>query len=238
MYPYTKIPPLDDIMSLFIGTSISWGTEPKVTTHELTELNYLFFRISCHSSWPISHIHTIPIERCAFLYTLITDAPISFPTLFIRSLVEIHRSSAKFHGLFFLVFIHKILLDLGLEDFLVSELIHIITPIGATFLRQRAAQLKPSSKCPHVESSKGDASRAPHSSDPTVDAFADPTAAMDLPPSTSSTSSMRTMLVTCLTIQAAHGQLLLDLLNEVVALQVDLANAKGASPYAPSSNES
>ena len=49
--------------------------------------------------------------------TLITDAPISFPTLFIHSLVKVHRSSAKSHGLLFPVFIHRILLDLGLEDF-------------------------------------------------------------------------------------------------------------------------
>ena len=105
MYSYTKLPPLDDIMSLLTGTTISYDTDPKVTTHELNELNYLFLRISCHNIWPISHIHTITIERCAFLYALITDAPISFLTLFIRSLVEVHRSSIKSHGLFFLSFI-------------------------------------------------------------------------------------------------------------------------------------
>ena len=86
VYPYTETPPLNDIMSNFTGTSISWGTNPRVTTHELTELNYLFLMISCHSIWPISHIHIIPIESCAFLYALFTDAPISFHTLFIRSL--------------------------------------------------------------------------------------------------------------------------------------------------------
>ena len=135
-------------MSLFTGTTISWGTNPRVTTHKHTELNYLFFRISYHSIWPISHIYTIPIERCEFLYALIIDAPISFPTLFIRSLVEVHRSRAKSHGLFFSVFIHRILLDLGIENFPAFEPIHIITLIGATLLRQKAAQLKASSKCP------------------------------------------------------------------------------------------
>ena len=65
------------------------------------------------------------------VYALITDASISFPTLFIRSLVEVHRSSIKS------LFIHRILLDLGLEDFPASEPIHIIVPIGSTFLRQR-----------------------------------------------------------------------------------------------------
>ena len=97
------------------------------------------FSISFLSIWPISHLHTIPIERCAFLYAIVTNAPMSFPTLFIRSLVEVHRSSSKSHGLFFSVFIHRILLHLGLEDFLASEPTHIIAPISATFLRQRAA---------------------------------------------------------------------------------------------------
>ena len=69
------------------------------------------------------------------MYALVTDTPMSFPTLFIRSFVEVHRSSAKSHGLFFPLFIHRILLDLGLEDFLASDAVHIIAPIGATFLK-------------------------------------------------------------------------------------------------------
>ena len=53
----------------------------------------------------------------------------------LSSLVEVHRSSAKSHGLFFPVFIHRILLHLGLEGFPTSELVHIINPIGVTFLQ-------------------------------------------------------------------------------------------------------
>ena len=148
MYPYSKTPPLNDIMSYLIDTSISWDTDPRITSHELTELNYLFFQISCHSIWPISHLHTIPIERCAFLYAVVTDTPTCFPPLFIRSLVEVHRSSSKSHGLFFPVFIHRILLHLGLEEFPASDFVYIIAPIGATFLRQKVAQMKASSKRP------------------------------------------------------------------------------------------
>ena len=160
----------------------------------------MFFRISCHSIWPISHIHTIPTKRCAFLYALITDAPISFSTLFIHSIVEVHRSSAKSHGLCFSVFIHRILLDLGLKDFPSSKPVHIIPPIGATFLRQRVAQLKASSKRLRVEFSTGHASRAPPCGDPITEDFMDPTTVVDPPPSTSSSSSMRTMLETCLIV--------------------------------------
>ena len=200
VYPYTKFLPLDDIMSLITSISISWGTDPRVTSSKLTELNYLFFRISCHSLWPISHVHTIPVGRCAILYTLITDAPMCFPTLFIRSLVEVHRSSAKSHGLFFPVFTHRIILDLGLNDFPASKPVHFIAPIGATFLMQRAAQLKVSSKRPHVESSTGDASWVAPSGDPTAEDFVDPIATVDLRPFTSSDSFMRTMLDKVMTV--------------------------------------
>ena len=135
VYPYDKSPPFDDIMSFITSTSIQWGSDPRITSHELTETHYFFFRISCHSIWPISHLHTIPIERCAFLYAFVIDAPMSFPHLFIRSLIEIHKSSSTAHALFFLVFIHRILLHLDLDEFPASKPIHIIAPIGATFLR-------------------------------------------------------------------------------------------------------
>ena len=134
VYPYSETPLLDNIMSYLTISSIQWGTDPRITSHKLTEIHYLFFRISCHSIWPNSHLHTIPIERCAFLYALVTDAPISFFTFVIRSLVEVHRSSSTTHGLFFPVFIYRIFLHLGLEDFLASEPVHIIAPISATFL--------------------------------------------------------------------------------------------------------
>ena len=139
------------------------------------------------------------------MYALVTDAPMSFPSLFIRSLVEVHRSSSIAHGLFFLVFIHRILLHLGLEDFLTFEPIHTIAPIGATFLRQRTTQMKASSKRPRVESSTGVASQPPSSGDPTTEAIVDPIAVVDPPPSSSGDSSIWSMLDTVMTIQAMHG---------------------------------
>ena len=117
VYPYDESSPLDDIISYITGSSIQWGSVPQITIAELTEIHYLFFRITCHSYWPIFHLHTIPLERCAFLYVLVTNAPISFPYLFIRSLIEVHRSSSIAHALFFPVFIHRILLHLGLVKF-------------------------------------------------------------------------------------------------------------------------
>ena len=49
VYPYNESPPLDNIMSYLTGTSIQWGIDPQITSHELTKIHYLFFRISCHS---------------------------------------------------------------------------------------------------------------------------------------------------------------------------------------------
>ena len=153
VYPYDEFPSLDDIMSYIIGSSIQWGSDPWITTTKLTVIHYLFFRIACHSIWPISHLHTIPLERCAFLYALVTDALISFPHLFIHSLIKVHRSCSIAHALFFPVFIHRIFLHLGLVEFPVSEPVHTVAPISATFLRQRAAHLRASSKRLKVEPS-------------------------------------------------------------------------------------
>ena len=125
----------------------------------------------------------------------------SFPHLFIRSLVEVHRSSSTGHGLFFPVFIHRILLHLGFDEFPVFEPVYIIALIGATFLRQRVAQMQSSSKCPRVKLSSGVAPTPPSSSgDPTGDTYVDSTAVVDPPPFTLDDSSIRRMLDTVMTV--------------------------------------
>ena len=153
IYPYEESPLLDDIMSYITRSSIQWGFDPRITTIELNEIHYFFFRIACHSFWPTSYLHTIPLERCAFLYAFVIDPPISFSHLFIHSLIEVHRSSSIAYALFFPIFIHRILLHLGLVEFPMSESVHIIAPIGATFLRQRVAQMRTTSKRSRVETS-------------------------------------------------------------------------------------
>ena len=52
-FPYTEFPPLDDIMSLLCGRSISQGFEPRKNSCEFTKLNYLYLRISQHNIYPI-----------------------------------------------------------------------------------------------------------------------------------------------------------------------------------------
>ena len=134
-YPYDESRPLDVVMSYITGSSIQWGSDPRITSAELTETAYLFFRIACHSLWPISHFHTIPLERCVFLYAFVSGASISFPHLFLRSLNEVHRSSAVGHALVHPIFIHRILLFISLDGFPSGEPVHVVAPIGATFLR-------------------------------------------------------------------------------------------------------
>ena len=70
-----------------------------------------------------------------FLYAFMSSASISFPHLFLRSLNEVYRSSAIGHALIYPIFICRILLFLGLADFPSSEPVHVVGPLGATFLR-------------------------------------------------------------------------------------------------------
>ena len=77
-----------------------------------------------------------------FLYVFMSGASISFPHLFLRSLNEVHRSFAVGHALIYPIFIHRILLFLGLADFPSSEPVHVVGPLGATFLRQRVVHLR------------------------------------------------------------------------------------------------
>ena len=68
VYPYDESPPIDEVISHITGSSIQWGSDPRITSSTLNETTYLFLRVACHSLWPISHLHTIPLERCVFLY--------------------------------------------------------------------------------------------------------------------------------------------------------------------------
>ena len=90
-----------------------------------------------------------------FLYAFDSGASISFPHLFLHSLNEVHRSSTEGHALIHPIFIHRILLFLGLDGFPSGEPVHVIAPIGATFLRQRAAQLRVAPSRPRGASSSG-----------------------------------------------------------------------------------
>ena len=77
-----------------------------------------------------------------FLYAFMSGVSISFPHLFLCSLNEVHRSSAIGHALIHPIFIHRILLFLGLANFPSGEPVHVVAPLGATFLRQRAAHFR------------------------------------------------------------------------------------------------
>ena len=69
-----------------------------------------------------------------FLYTFMSGASISFPHLFLRSLNKVYRNSAIEHAFIHPIFIHRILLFLGLADFPADEPVHVVGPLGATFL--------------------------------------------------------------------------------------------------------
>ena len=161
----------------------------------------MFLRVACHSLWPISHLHTIPLKRCVFLYAFMLGASISFPHLFLCSLNEVHRSSAIGHALIHPIFIHRILLFLGLVDFPTGEPVHVVGPLGATFLRQRAVHLRAD---PSVSRGASFCSVPPPPS--STGAAETSSAAADVPPpTTSDDSDIRRTLYHVLTVQAAQG---------------------------------
>ena len=110
---------------------------------------------------------------------------ISFPHLFLRSLNEVHRSSTIRHAFIYPIFIHRILLFLGLDDFPVSEPVHVVGPLGATFLQQRAAHLRADPSVSRGASS----SSVPPSPSSTDAAETSGAAATDVPPPTTSDDS-------------------------------------------------
>ena len=78
----------------------------------------------------------------------------------------------------------------------------------------------------------------PSSSDPTAKEFVGPTAAAAAPPPfTSNNSDIRRMLETVITVQATHGQLLVDMLNELQSLRADLESLRQSPLPSPFDGE-
>ena len=224
-------------MTLLCGRSVTWGSDLRINSSELTELNYIFFRIACYNIFPISHVHTIPIDRCFFLYALVIDASICFPSLFIQTLAEAHRSKCKKHGLFFPVFIYRVLYYLHLENFPSLELIHITALIGATFLKHSVHKRRMLDQVlVHQKDHE-------YSSPQQMFMLRRVLLILQLLLLTMryiliaqlrSPSflllSLRAMMETFMTTQAAHEQLLDGLIVEVVALRADFSEYRSAFP--------
>ena len=170
-----------------------------------------------------------------FLYAFMSSASISFPHLFLHFLNGVHRSSTIGHALIYPIFIHRILLFLGLADFPSSEPVHVIGPLGATFLRQRAAHLRAD---PSVSRGASSSSVPPPPSSIGAVETSGAVAATDVPPpTTSDDSDIRHTLDHVLIVQATQGQVLVDILDEIRGLQTDLARFWSSSSPPPFDDE-
>ena len=140
-------------------------------------------------------------------------------------------SSDLGHALIYPIFIHRILLFLGLADFPSSKHVHVIGPLGATFLRQRAAHLRAD---PSVSRGASSRSVPPPPSSTGAAETSGATAATDVPPPTNSDDSdIQRTLDHVLTVQAAQGQVLVDILDEIRGLRADLARFRSSSSPPP-----
>ena len=120
---------------------------------------------------------------------------------------------------------------LGLADFPTSEPIHVVGPLGATFLRQRAAHLRVD---PSVSRGASSSSVPPPPSSTGVAETSGAAAATNVPPPTTSDDfDIRRTLDHVLTVQAAQGQVLVDILDEIRGLRADLARFQSSSSPPP-----
>ena len=90
-------------------------------------------------------------------------------------------------------------------------------------------RVEPSGVAPPPPSSTGDAT-AKEPVDHADDAAA---AAVVPPPPTSDFSEIRCMLETVMTVQAAHGQILVDMLDKLRALRANLEHLRRSPPPPP-----
>ena len=49
VYPYDESPSIDVVKSHITGSSIQWGSDPRITSSVLFKTAYLFLRVACHS---------------------------------------------------------------------------------------------------------------------------------------------------------------------------------------------
>ena len=162
-----------------------------------------------------------------FSYAFMSGASINFPHLLLRSLNEVHNSSAVRHALIYPIFIHSILLFLGQADFPSSEPVHVVGTLGDTFLRQRAVHFKADPSVSHGASSSS--VPPPPSSTGAAETFGVAAATDVPPPTTSDDFDIRRTLDHVLTVQAAQGQVLVDILDEIRGLRADLARFRNSS---------
>ena len=120
---------------------------------------------------------------------------------------------------------------LGLANFPASEHVHVVGPLGATFLHQRVDHLRTD---PSISRGASSSSVPPHPSSTGAAETSGVAAATDVPPpTTSDDSDIRRTLDHVLTILAAQGQVLVDILDEIRGLRADLAQFWSSSSPPP-----
>ena len=120
---------------------------------------------------------------------------------------------------------------LGLADFPASEPVHVVGPLGATFLCHRVAHLRAG---PLVfRGASSNSVPPPPSSTGVAETFGAAVATDVPPPTTLDDSDIRRTLDHVLTVQAAQGQVLVDILDEIRGLRADLAQFWSSSSPPP-----
>ena len=93
-YPFIDqlVPLRDNMMELFCGKPIAWGTKKSNPTTEFTCEAHIFNLVMSHNLLPVSHRNTLGLRRAQFLYALMTGVTIDLPSVICNSFITMHHS--------------------------------------------------------------------------------------------------------------------------------------------------
>ena len=151
----------DELLYLFCETLSSLGDRQNTPCLSFAEGPRFFNMVMTFILHPLSHYNTITDPHARFLFSLLEDISIDFPSQFILSLIDVYRDTATRDMLIFSSAITRILYHFSVS-FAVSTPFLVMGAIDRATVRQSEAQLRP--RRPRIETNASSAATAPFTS--------------------------------------------------------------------------
>ena len=162
-----KIVSKDELSSLFCNTPFSWRDHQKTPFSGFAKGSRILNMVITFILHPLSHYNTITDPHARFLFSLLEDISIDFPSQFILSLIDVYRDTATRDMLIFSSAITRILYHFSVS-FAVSTPFSVMGAIDRATVRQSKAQLQ--LRRPQIETDAPFAATAPFTSIPSSSA--------------------------------------------------------------------
>ena len=157
----------DELLYLFCETLSSLGDRQNTPCLSFAEGPRFFNMVMTFILHPLSHYNTITDPHARFLFSLLEDISIDFPSQFILSLIDVYRDTATRDMLIFSSAITRILYHFSVS-FAVSTPFSVMGAIDRATVRQSKAQLQ--LRRPQIETDAPFAATAPFTSIPSSSA--------------------------------------------------------------------